>query len=70
MLSMLREGTNPPLKRGLILTFFRKVSLVFSWVCPQSHKYLVEQGPGPAECLTTKLQAVYLFSFSGSYGAT
>lgn len=43
-----------------------RVSLVFSWVCSPSHKYFVEQGLGPAECLTMKLRAVYLFSFSGS----
>ena len=79
-LSSTREGTNPPLKRGLILTpesIFGKVSLVFSWFCPQSlveqglgpAEYLVEQGLGPAEYLPAKLQTVYLLSFSGSLTA-
>lgn len=46
-----------------------RVSLALSWVCPQSHKYLVGWGLGPVDCLTTKLQSVCLFSFSGSHGA-
>lgn len=41
---------------------------MFSWVCPQSHKFLVEQGLGPVKCLTAKPQAACLFSFSGFHG--
>lgn len=58
------EKAQTHLSRGLILTpegISGRVPLVFPWVCPPSHKYLVEQGLGPAECQTTKLHVVYVF---------